>query len=158
MLHGVVALSGRKGRLAWLQPVCAVVAHQVAVVSTYAMLGYYDVVRRAALKRLITGWRILWIHAVLHYGPVAWWGDVPTRAIRTWHKGVALGLHFLWFWLGVGGTRDGLENVYAEMPGSGCWHELCLVSVVGVLTAGGGGADGGRWGPAPPDLDLICRS
>lgn len=141
VLHGVVALWGRqKSRLRWLRPVCAVVAHQVAVVSTYAMLGYYDVVRRAALKRSITGWRVLWVHAVLHYGPVAWWADVPAGAIRGWHKGVALVLHALWFWLGVGGTRRGLEDVYAEMPGAGCWGELGLVSLVGVLTAGSVGA------------------
>ena len=135
VMHGVATLSGPKSRLAWLQPVCATIAHQVAVVSTYAMLGYYDVVRRAAMKRSITGWRVLWVHAVLHYGPVAWWADVPGRAIRGWHKGVALVLHALWFWFGVGGTRRGLENVYAEMPGSGCWGELGLVSLVGVLTA-----------------------
>ena len=136
MLHGVATLVGPKSRLAWMQPVCATIAHQVAVVSTYVMLGYYGVVRRAALKRSITGWQILWVHAVLHYGPVVWWSHVKPGSIRAWHKGVVLGLHALWFWLGVGGTRDGLEKVYAEMPRANCWGELALVSLVGVLTAG----------------------
>ena len=137
VMHGVATLVGPKSRLAWLRPVCATIAHQVAVVSTYVMLGYYDVVRRAAFKRSITGWRILWVHAALHYGPVAWWDYVKTYGhIRGWHKGVALVLHALWFWFGVGGTRRGLESVYAEMPGSRCWGELGLVSLVGVLTAG----------------------
>ena len=137
VLHGVATLSGPKSRLAWLRPVCAAIAHQVAVVSTYAMLGYYDVVRRAAMKRSLTGWQMWAVHAVLHYGPVAWWDYVNAYGdIRGWHKGVALVLHALWCWLGAGGTRRGLEHVYAEMPGASCWGELGLVSVVGVLTSG----------------------
>ena len=139
VLHGVVLMGGK--RLRWAHPVCAVVAHQVAVVSTYAMLGYYRVVRAAANKRSLFGWRMWAAHVVLHYGPVVLWSSrVDASRIRGWHKVVALVLHAMWFWFGVGGTRAGLEEVYARLPGVESWGEIGLASVVGVMTAGPAGA------------------
>ena len=140
MLHGIVAVSGPKGPLRWLRPVCVVVAHQVAVVSTYAMLGYYRVVRAAADTRSLFGWRMWAAHVVLHYGPVVAWSHVRQDRVQGWHKGVALVLHVMWFWFGVGGTRAGLERVYARLPALECWGEIGLASLVGVLTAGPAGA------------------
>lgn len=138
VLHGVVLMGGKK--LRWAHPVCAVVAHQVAVVSTYAMLGYYRVVRAAANKRSLFGWRMWAAHVILHYGPVVTWSQVRQDRVQGWHKVVALVLHAMWFWFGVGGTRAGLERVYARLPALKCWGEIGLASVVGVLTAGPAGA------------------
>ena len=133
VLHVVVAVGGR--RLSWARPLCVAVAQQVAIVSTYALLAYYNVVRNAANKRLLTPWGMWCTHVVLHYGPVTWWAGVR-RPVQAWHKAAALGLHALWFWGAAGGTRSGLEAVYAKMPDKHGWDEIALVSALAALTAG----------------------
>lgn len=133
-MHAVVAMGGP--RLRWARPMCVVLAHQVAVVSTYTMLAYYRVVRQAADRRLLLGWRMWATHVVLHYGPVVLWRHAAFNTVKAWHRCAVMAMHAVWFWFCVGGTRTGLERVYAKMPDVQCWGEIALASVVGVLTAG----------------------